>query len=204
MEVGWSVRELIFGGTFDPIHIGHLLAAEQAVSLYKFNKVIFVPAGNPWMKPSNIESAFHRINMIKLAISSNPAFVVSDVDIQRRGPTYMIDTLADLNKGDQQNKPCILMGSDILNDIQKWHRYEDLIKSSQFFVMERPGFSKKGVELLKRELISMGLQINMVDGDFIEISAKEIRQKISKGLSLRSLVPKSVENYINKNKLYKS
>ena len=112
--MGWSVRELIFGGTFDPIHIGHLLAAEQAVSLYKFNKVIFVPAGNPWMKPSNIESAFHRINMIKLAISSNPAFVVSDVDIQRRGPTYMIDTLADLNKGDQQNKPCILMGSDCL------------------------------------------------------------------------------------------
>ena len=197
------MRELIFGGTFDPIHLGHLVAAEQAIRGHKFKRVVFVPAGSPWMKNSNITSSFHRLNMIKLAISSNPTFVVSEVDIQRDGPTYMIDTLFEFQKDNRDDKPCVLIGSDVLNDIHKWHRYADLVKSAQFFVMNRPGFGQKGLGLIKKESLFSDTKINIINGKFLEISASHIRQKISKGLSLRNLVPKSVEEYINKNKLYK-
>ena len=109
--MGKPVREIIFGGTFDPIHLGHLVAAEQAIRGHKFKRVVFVPAGSPWMKNSNITSSFHRLNMIKLAISSNPTFVVSEVDIQRDGPTYMIDTLFEFQKDNRDDKPCVLIGS---------------------------------------------------------------------------------------------
>tara|TARA_B100000676_G_C18050847_1_gene831067 strand:- start:1386 stop:1961 length:576 start_codon:yes stop_codon:yes gene_type:complete len=190
------VREIIFGGTFDPIHKGHLLAAELALNSYNFNKVIFVPAGNPWMKSSNTVSAFHRLNMIKIAIDSNPAFFVSDVDIQRKGPTYMVDTLSDLNKKNSEDKPCILLGSDVLSDIKKWHRYKDLIQSSEFFVINRPGFNSA-------KSYMKNIKFNIIDGKFIEVSASEIREKIKQGSNLDLLVPEKVEDYIRKNKLYK-
>lgn len=197
------MKNLIFGGTFDPIHKGHLFAAKKAMLSYGFDRVIFIPAGNPWMKNYSVTSSFHRLNMLKLAINSNPAFSVSDVEIQRGGPSYMIDTLLDLSKEkNKQEKFCILLGSDVLNDIHKWHKSVDLVKIAKFFVIHRPGSSNIDFNVIKMKFHDIDLEINVIKGNFLEVSSKEIRQRIKRGLSLKARVPKLVEDYIKIKGLY--
>jgi len=197
------MKNLIFGGTFDPIHKGHLFAAKKAMMSYGFDGVTFIPAGNPWMKNYSITSSFHRLNMLKLAINSSPEFSVSDVEIQRGGPSYMIDTLLDMSKEkNKQEKFCILLGSDVLNDIHKWHKSVDLVKIANFFVIHRPGSANIDLNAIKVKFYDIDLEINVIKGDFSEVSSKEIRQRIKRGLSLTDMIPKSVEEYIKIKGLY--
>ena len=193
MEGGWSGRELIFGGTFDPIHIGHLLAAEQAVSLYKFNKVIFVPAGNPWMKSSNIESAFHRLNMIKLEIKDNSLFEATDIEFGMQEPSFTIDTLDLLIKNNPQNEYSLIMGSDNIMKFDKWKSYKKILQNYQIYVYKRQGFVPKH----QHENI-----ILLDDCPHIKTSSSQIRELIRNEKDISHIVPKNIVKYLYKNNLH--
>ena len=132
----------ILGGTFDPIHIGHLILAEEALRKLKLDQIWFIPAGEPWLKESlEITDGFHRLEMVKIATKSNPRFVVSSIEIDRSGPTYTIDTLRYLK--DQlgtETRIYFILGLDTLASFHKWNRPEEILDLCEFVVSNRPGF----------------------------------------------------------------
>ncbi len=185
----------ILGGTFNPIHIGHLILAEEALSKLCLDKVIFVPTFIPPHKSEEeLIDANHRYRMIELAIKDNPAFEVSDIELRRKGKSYSVDTLKQFKKRfGKFTKLFFITGSDSLGELFSWKDINDIFKLSQFVVANRPGYPFK--ELPKHAEIVLITPI--------EVSSSEIRKRIREDLSIKYLVPDSVRNYINKKRLYK-
>ncbi|MBM3252917.1 MAG: nicotinate-nucleotide adenylyltransferase [Candidatus Omnitrophica bacterium] len=185
----------VLGGTFNPIHIGHLILAEEAFSKLSLDKVIFVPAFIP---PHKIEeelvSADHRYRMIEIAIKDNPNFEISNIELRRSGRSYSVDTLRQFKKlYGKFTKLFFITGSDSLGELFSWKDINDIFKLSQFVVANRPGYPFK--ELPK--------EAELVLITPIEVSSSQIRKRIREGLSIRYLVPDAVRNYINKKGLYR-
>lgn len=185
----------IFGGTFNPIHNGHLLIAEDVREKLNLDKVLFIPAENPpHKKVNNLADSCHRLEMVKLAIKGNPYFSVSDIEIKRGGVSYSIETIKTLKEVYQKGtKFFFIMGADSILEFMEWKEWESLLGLCNFVVVPRPGYECD--ESLFKNVVF--LQAKMFD-----ISSTEIRKKIEANQSIRYLVPDVVAKYIEGHKLY--
>ena len=193
----------VLGGTFDPIHIGHLILAEEARVKLELNEVNFVPAGYPWLKIDRaITPAIHRVEMVRLAIAANPCFKLCTIEVGKMGPSYTVDTILMLQEqlGTQANLFFIL-GHDALTDLSLWKEPGKLIQMCRLAVA--PRLSSLNSESLERSIPGLSARIIPLDMPLIEISSTEIRRRLAEGLSVRYLVPDSVEKYMTEHKLYR-
>lgn len=187
------------GGTFDPIHHGHLVAASEVQHWFDLDEVVFVPTGQPWQKESShVTSAEDRYLMTVIATASNPRFSVSRVDVDRSGPTYTIDTLRDLHeeRGDGWDL-YFITGADALPQILTWRDHDELFDAAHFVGCTRPG----------HELSDDGLpegKVTLVEVPALAISSTEVRDRVKLGEPVWYLVPDGIVQYINKRRLYLS
>lgn len=195
----------IMGGTFDPIHMGHLVTAEAVRHEFDIDEVIFVPTGTPPHKSSvSITSSEHRYLMTVLATAGNPQFNVSRIEIDRIGTTYTVDTIKELSKLYGLNvKLYFITGADAIHEILTWKNSDELLKLCTFVAVTRPGYKKaelaEQVERLRAEYKS---SIHFLEVPALAISSSDIRERVQKCSPIKYLVTTPVENYINKHKLY--
>lgn len=183
----------ILGGTFNPIHIGHLILAEEIREKIGLDKIIFVPTYLPPHKNNtDIAPAWDRYRMIKLAIKRNPFFLVSDFEIKKDGLSYTIDTIKEFKKVYPQDDLYFLIGSDLLKYLDDWKDLPEILQMVKFIVATRPGYP---LEKIPAYISTMEIRA-------VDVSAFEVRQCIKNKKSFRYLVPEAVFRYINKNKLY--
>jgi nicotinate-nucleotide adenylyltransferase len=196
----------IMGGTFDPIHIAHLIIAEEARTRLALDRVIFIPAGEPWMKPGHIVSeAGQRVEMVKLAISSNPDFSLSLSEIERPGPTYTVDTLEQLlGELGYDTQLFLLLGWDSVAELPAWKAPYRVSKMATVVAFPRPGFTKPEIAALERAMPGIAERMVFLDEPYLEISSTDIRKRIADGGSVRYLVPDAVGQYIIECGLYKA
>ena len=205
----------ILGGTFNPIHIGHLRLAQELAEALNFNEVRFIPSANPPHKAAPAVSAEHRAEMVRLAIADNPLFQLDTCELERVGASYTIDTLLSLRDSlGTETSICLIMGSDAFLKLDTWHRWEELLRYCHIVLVQRPNQQKLSQTLqeylethysehpseLKRK--SAGF-IHMQAITALDISSTNIRQRIHAGLSVRYLVPESEITYISALSLYK-
>lgn len=186
------------GGTFNPIHIGHLEVASRVLKIFNLKKVIFIPTGNPPHKnASEIISAEHRLNMIKLAIAGREGFEVSDMEIKRKGKSYTLDTIKQIEKSYGNDADIyFIAGVDSVLDLPNWRNPLEILSAVHFIAVERPKFSLSKLEEGYRK------KITAVEGISIDISSSDIRNRIKEGKDVKKLIPESVEKYIRNNGLY--
>jgi len=212
----------LFGGTFDPIHIGHLRCAEEMMELFDLNRIVFLPASRP---PHKINAAitpfYHREQMIKLAIEGNPAFSFSDVENRRAGTSYSVETVEYLlDKYRLENLELyFILGQDAFHAIRTWKDWERLLLLCHFAVMTRPGYVNQGLEaILSPEFASRfayddalkgyrgptGQAVFFREVTFLDIASSNIRKRAREGKTINYLVPDTVRHYIAKNALYRN
>ncbi len=186
----------VMGGTFDPIHHGHLVAASEVAATFDLDQVLFVPTGRPWQKEGKqVSPAEDRYLMTVVATASNPRFSVSRVDIDRPGPTYTRDTLHDLSRMYPDAELFFITGADALSQILSWKGVEDLWDLAHFIGVSRPG----------HELTATGLppeKVTLTEIPAMAISSTDCRERVASGLPVWYLVPDGVVQYINKHGLY--
>jgi nicotinate-nucleotide adenylyltransferase len=187
----------VMGGTFDPIHHGHLVAASEVVSQFHLDEVVFVPTGEPWQKGGRpVSPAEDRYLMTVVATMSNPQFSVSRIDIDREGPTYTTDTLRELRAEHADADLFFITGADALAQIFSWRHAEELFDLAHFIGVTRPGHT----------LSDPGLPaggVSLVEVPALAISSTDCRQRVSRGEPVWYLVPDEVVRYIDKRKLYR-
>ncbi len=186
----------VLGGTFNPIHVGHLAIAQMAQDKMCLDKVIFVPANLPPHKQTDdIVSSQDRYHMVKLAIQKNPHFDISDFEIKRQGKSYTIDTMHYFRqKFPRQTKLFFIIGGDMLSQLKNWKYIKDILKISHFIAVNRPGRFKKNTPIEYHSVVMPG----------IDISSSYVRQRIAQGKTVKYFVPESVIAYIRRHKLYKT
>jgi nicotinate-nucleotide adenylyltransferase len=192
----------VLGGTFDPIHTGHLLAAEEARIKLGFREVLFVPAGRPWLKlDRNITPAVHRVEMVRRAIADNPHFKLCTLEVERPGPSYTVDTLTMLHKQlGGEARLFFILGRDTLAELPLWKEPNKLIQLCRLVVAPRLG--SKDLKHLETSLPEIPGKIIQLDMPVIGISSSGIRQRVSQGLSIRYWVPAEVKKYIAEQEIY--
>jgi nicotinate-nucleotide adenylyltransferase len=192
----------VLGGTFDPIHIGHLIVAEEARIKLGLREVLFVPAGQPWLKRDrDITQAVHRVEMVRRAITGNPHFKPCTLEVERLGPSYTVDTLAMLRKQlGTEASFFFILGRDTLAELPLWKEPEKLVQLCRLVVAPRLG--SKDLKHLETAIPGLLDKVIQLDMPVIGISSSGIRQRIAQGLSIRYLVPAEVEKYITEHKIY--
>ena len=194
----------IFGGSFNPIHYGHLMICEYIKEEMGLDKVIFIPTGNPPHKELEL-SAEDRYEMVRLAISPNPDFEISDIETTRVKKSYTVDTIRELKKIYREEKLYFLIGLDSLFQLKTWMKIGDLSQEIEFVVALRPGYLDK--EEVNKEIDflreNFGTKINLIKTPLYEISSTDLRDRIREGKSLRYLIPKKVLDYIEESGFYK-
>lgn len=195
----------ILGGTFDPVHIGHLAVADEATSWLGLAEVLFVPAGKPWLKAdARILPAEHRLKMVKLAIGDKPRFKLSTIEVEREGPTYTVDTIIELRwqfgAGDEL---LFIIGWDNLADLPRWRQPERLISMCRLVAVPRVGCPMPDLDSLEAVIPGLSRRVIMLDKPEIDVSASVIRERVRQGLSINHLVPEAVEKYIKEHGLYR-
>jgi nicotinate-nucleotide adenylyltransferase len=184
----------VMGGTFDPIHHGHLVAASEVADRFALDEVLFVPTGQPWQK-SGVSPAEHRYLMAVIATAANPRFSVSRVDIERAGPTYTRDTLLDLRAREPDAEWFFITGADALSAIMEWKDVDALFELAHFIGVTRPGY-------VVGELPLPPGAVSMVEVPALAISSTDCRRRVAAGAPVWYLVPDGVVQYISKYGLY--
>lgn len=195
----------VLGGTFDPVHIGHLVLAEQALAQLGLREVLFVAAGNPWRKGERmLTSVDHRVEMVRLAIDGRREFRLSLMEVERPGPSYTADTLEELRAflGDQVEL-YFLLGQDALADLPYWHEPERIARAARLGVALRPGWDRFDPAEAARLVSGLEGRVVTVEMPLLDLSSSVLRDLASRGRSLRYLVPDAVEAYIRKHCLYR-
>ena len=188
------MRVGILGGTFDPIHIGHLIAASSVYEALNLDSVVFIPAGDPWQKRDRDLSPGHqRLEMVKLATENDDRFQVSDVEIVRSGPTYAVDTVREWKRLNPSDELFWIVGSDALSGIPNWHECEAFVSEVTIVAVNRVGQND-----------SVPFDFVSVDMPEVRISATELRDRFTNGLDTQYLVPKNVSQYISDQGLYQA
>lgn len=182
----------VFGGSFDPIHVGHLIIAEYAREFMKLDKVIFIPVGNPSHRENKLESNYHRYNMVKMAIKNNKNFEISDIEMRDGKINYTYDTLMELKKIYMDSDFFEIIGEDSADYLHKWKNYEELLENCNFLIFKREGFN----------YLSENSNVILMDSPKISLSATLIRDRLKEGKSIKYMVPNEVEEYIKLNRLY--
>jgi nicotinate-nucleotide adenylyltransferase len=210
----------VLGGTFDPVHMGHLRLAEELADGIGLSKVRFIPSGTPPHRGPPRVAGVHRLEMVRLGIAGNPMFETDDREIRRQGVCYTFDTLNELRAEVGDRPLCLLMGSDAFSALTTWHRWEELFDMAHIVVAHRPGFSLQELQsslpgplrkiYLQRLTTSTGILRRDSGGAVyarevtaLDIAATKIRGLLAGGTSARYLVPDSVLDYIDSNHLYK-
>ena len=207
----------LLGGTFDPVHNGHLQLGDRVLENYNLDKILFIPASTPPHKNEAVSAVGHRLQMLKLAISGNRRFDFSEIEISREVVSYTFDTIQELKSGGGTGVLYhFIIGYDALSEIETWYRWQDLLVVTNFIVAVRPGFSLKEIEqLLERNGFSpedggsdrwigeqTGNEILFLAGEIADISSTEIRSRIASRKPWADLVPPLVADYITSNRLY--
>lgn len=195
----------ISGGTFDPIHHGHLIISEEIREEFHLDKIVFIPSGKPPHKDeSEVSEAEHRFNMVCMATRSNPYFEVSRIEMDRAGYIYTVDTMECLKDEYGENTELFFItGTDIVWDLPKWKKPAELFKLCEFIVAYRPGYDKeKFLDEVQRLKSEYGARISLANTPAIELSSTMIRERVRNGSSIKYMVPENVEEYIYSNKLY--
>jgi len=199
------VNIAVLGGTFDPIHNGHLMVAAVVKERLSPAEVVFVPAGQPWLKASRrIASVEDRMAMVRLAIDGNPSYSLSDVETRRSGPTYTVDTIRDMkSRISPHDELYFVLGWDNLLDLPRWHEPQELVSLCKLVAVPRIGYCIPDRERLEKLLPGLSRRVVLLDKPEIDISASVIRERAKMGLPLSYLVPPAVEAYIKEKGLYK-
>jgi nicotinate-nucleotide adenylyltransferase len=192
----------IMGGTFDPIHHGHLVAAEEARWQFHLDQVLFIPTGQPWQKPVGVSAAEDRFRMTVIATASNPAFALSRIEIDHPGPTYTVDTLrrlrAELEPG---TRLYFITGADAVLQILTWKDGEEVLKLAELIAATRPGYD---LSRLAEWLPSAADRVHPLEIPMLAISSTEIRARVARGAPIRYLVPEGVVRYVEEHGLYRA
>ena len=184
----------ILGGTFDPIHIGHLIAASSVYEALNLDTVVFIPAGDPWQKRDrDLSAGQQRLEMVNLAIAGNDRFQASDIEITRSGPTYAIDTVREWKKINPEDEVFWIVGSDALSGIPSWHEWESFVNEVTIVAVNRIGQN----DPVPFDFVS-------VEMPEVRISATELRERFTNKLDTQYLVPQKVSKYISEQGLYQA
>jgi nicotinate-nucleotide adenylyltransferase len=185
----------ILGGTFDPIHMGHLVAASEVHTALNLDTVVFMPAGNPWQKSDRVVSdAAHRLAMVRLAIQGDERFAASDTEIVRQGPTYSVDTVREWKAEHPADEIFWIVGGDALVRIPTWHRWDEFVAHVTIVCVDRAGVDVAPVDV---PFAYVGVAMPQV-----RISATQLRSRFAGGVSSKYLVPDATIDYINDHELY--
>ncbi len=200
------MRRGLLGGTFDPVHLGHLIVAEEARTERALDMVSFVPTGVPWMKRGRpISEGRHRRAMVELAVASNPSCSVLALELERSGDTFSVDTLeelaGDLAGGDEL---FFILGTDALNGFYRWKDPKRVVELATLVVVTRPGHEEVDLGALEGIVPGISSRLVQVRAPVIEISGAEIRRRVALGRSIRYLVPDPVADYIEEQGLYRA
>ena len=189
----------VLGGTFDPVHLAHLVVANEVLTAAGLDEVVFVPAGDPWQKSTReVTDAATRLEMVRLAVADNPAFAVSDVDVVRQGPTYTVDTLADLRATyPSGTRFSLILGQDAAAALGTWREPERVLAEAEVLVVGRPGSDAEPEPRFAD-------RIQRVRIPLIEVSSTDLRARVRAGRSIRYLVPDQVAAFIAERGLYRS
>jgi nicotinate-nucleotide adenylyltransferase len=200
------MRVGVFGGTFDPIHLGHLAVARSIQATLCLGKVVLVPAGQPWLKAGTpVSSVNDRVEMLRLAIARQKSFVLSTIEAERPGPSYSVDTMETLRRQSESDSVLFfLLGSDALMDIARWKEPRRLIQICQLVAFARPGFRLPTMDSLEAAVPGLSGRVVFVEVPQVNIQATDIRSRIAEGRSIKRLVPRAVERYILEHGLYKA
>ena len=205
----------LFGGTFDPVHLGHLRCAEEISELFRLDRIIFIPARVQPLKTGRDVSPFHhREQMLRLATEDNPSFSISDIENRRGGKSYSIETVRHfLNNSPNDTKLYFMLGQDAFHEIPMWKEWKDLVRLCNFVVMTRPGYEAKSLDsVFLPDFASMfrydrttegfksptGNSIFFRNMTLLDISSTDIRKRMKAGISIRYLVPEPVRSYMLK------
>jgi nicotinate-nucleotide adenylyltransferase len=195
----------VLGGTFDPIHNGHLAIAEEVREAIGLLEVIFIPAGQPWMKANKqITPANHRLEMTRLAIEGKPYFKLSALETDNPDPTYTVDTL-EILKGEFGGRALLyfIMSWETLEELPRWKEPDRLIQLCRLVVTPRAGFPHPDMTVLQDKIPGLAERAILLEKPVLDISATDIRKKLAKGLPVSGMVPEKVERYIKENGLYR-
>ena len=196
----------VFGGTFDPVHLGHLMIAEKARTNLELQEVIFVPAGIPWMKHGQyVTSSRHRVNMVRIAIISNPFFRLSCFEVEKTGASYSVETLEEMSKIYEGAKLFVIVGSDIMGAFDKWKDPGKVLQFADLVVFNRSTRRNKGAGARNISFKVEGADITRITwlpGLAGDISSRDIRRRVNEGRSIRDMVSDEVIKYIADHGLY--
>ena len=192
----------ILGGTFDPIHNGHLAAAEAAVECAELDQVLFVPTGNPPHRPPAVASGADRLEMCRRAIEGEPRFAVSDIELKRDGPSYTVDTLRALRGANPHAELFLVLGWDAASQLRSWHQPVEVLALAPIIVISRPGRIEPGTADIEAAALDPA-RVILCPRATPAISASEIRWALLIGESISGLVPPAVERYIAAHHLYR-
>jgi nicotinate-nucleotide adenylyltransferase len=192
----------VMGGTFDPIHYGHLVTAEEALEQFRLDEVVFVPTGQPWMKEHEVVSPSEdRYLMTVIATASNPKFSVSRVEVDREGATYTVDTLRSLREEQGAGTDLFFIsGADAILEILHWREPQELFDLAHFIAATRPGYDLAHFE---EDATSLRSEVTVMHVPALAISSTDIRARIADGHPIRYLVPEGVKSYVEKAGLYR-
>ncbi len=201
------MRVGIYGGTFDPVHVGHLILAEQAREQVRLDEVWFVPAYRPPQKEGQTVTRFEqRVEMLALAIAGNPAFRIDELEKERAGPSYTVETLAELHRRHPGTTFLLVIGGDSLADLPNWYDPRGIVAQAALAVMARPGVPLLSAAELRRRLglpPDSPLGLELVQAPLIDVSSRDLRRRVAEGRSIRYCVPRAVEVYIHDKGLYR-
>lgn len=192
------------GGTFDPIHHGHLVAASEVADLFGLDEVVFVPTGQPWQKDRHVTAAEDRYLMTVVATASNPRFSVSRVDVDRDGPTYTTDTLRDLSTIQPDCDLYFITGADALASILTWQDWEELFGLAKFIAVSRPGYELTDSHIKDAFHRLPDDALHLVEIPALAISSTDCRERAAAGRPIWYLVPDGVVQYVAKRQLYRT
>jgi nicotinate-nucleotide adenylyltransferase len=191
----------VMGGTFDPIHNGHLAAAREVARRLGLDEVVFIPAGHPWQKQDrDITDVEHRFRMVVIATQDEPGMSVSRIDIEREGPTYSVDTLRDLRAAHPHAELFFITGADALAGLPTWRDPQEVVSLAHLVGVTRPGYDLEAARL--QAGLPEGV-VTLLEIPGVEVSASECRERASSGESLDGLVPEAVANHIRDHGLYR-
>src|SRR5215211_2846329 len=194
----------IMGGTFDPIHVGHLAVAEEAREALRLDRVLFVPAGQPPHKPAGSVTAIeHRVAMVQAAIAENPAFELSTVEIDRAGPSYTVDTVEALAGASPGAELHLILSAETFAELPSWHEPERLFDAAWMAVVPREGYPPPDPAWLARAFPGREHRVEYLGGPRLGLSSTALRARVAAGRSIRYLVPSAVAAYIAEHDLYR-
>jgi nicotinate-nucleotide adenylyltransferase len=197
----------VFGGTFDPVHYGHLILAEQCREQGRLDQVWFVPAPRPPHKADRPLTRYdQRVEMLALAVAGNPTFRVDEIEKERTGPSFTVDTLAAFQTEYPQDEFFLLVGSDTLQDLPHWHDPVGVLRRAGLMVMMRPGHPLLSAEELRASVplpADVPLRMEVAETPLIDISSRDLRRRVVLGRSLRYFLPRAVEVYIQEKQIYR-